>query len=191
MNCNWRCSLEAITCTIYFGMISKMTCNQEIREVTTNLCGNHNHSYTHTKPFFHLNAFQQIELNVFQALCMSKFIKQQIFNNMQICYGMKLRSCVSLLQQGTYQNQTSDHINLPFPFSRMVGHANDVSSNTSRTSFCWRPALSANAIPSASPARVTPAISCSTRFILDAFPTSPVTIANRHKAIEHCSLTRD
>lgn len=63
---------------------------------------------------------------------------------------------------------------VPLLFSIIIGHANEVSSRTSRTSFCCRPALSARAIPSARPAIVTPAISCSTKFIFDAFPTSPV-----------------
>ena len=62
---------------------------------------------------------------------------------------------------------------LPFPFSSSSGQESVVSSRISNTSRCWRPARSASAIPSATPATATPIMSCRTRFILDALPTSP------------------
>lgn len=70
---------------------------------------------------------------------------------------------------------------LPFPFSSNNGHDRVVSSKISRTSRCCRPARSASAIPSATPATATPIISCKTRFILDALPTSPIMMQRKKK----------
>ena len=69
---------------------------------------------------------------------------------------------------------TNVEFNIPFPFSINRGDDSVVSSRISNTSRCWRPARSASAMPSATPATATPIISCRTRFIFVALPTSPV-----------------
>lgn len=64
-------------------------------------------------------------------------------------------------------------MDIPFPFSANNGHLNEVSPRISSKACCGIKALSARAIPSANPARVTALIECKIKFIFVAAPTSP------------------
>lgn len=64
-------------------------------------------------------------------------------------------------------------MDIPFPLSAIIGHLNEVSDRISSKACCGIIALSARAIPSANPARVTALIECKIKFIFVAAPTSP------------------